>query len=363
MPTSVTHFEVQRDALGESRIIEQDIGDLEDGQVLLAVDEFGFTSNNVTYGVFGDMLGYWKFFPTDDPWGRIPVWGFADVVESSHPEIAVGARAYGYLPMSTHLVVQPVRVNARDFVDATPHRHVLPPAYNQYLLTSGDPNHDPSRERERMLFWPLFFTGFLIDDFFADNDFWKASTVILSSASSKTAISTAFLMKERGTVELVGLTSPRNRFLVASLGIYDRVVTYDDVAEMDDADALFVDMAGDAAVRLAVHERFGDRLAYSAIVGGTHWEAPPVEGELPGPPPTFFFAPDQIGRRIARSGQASLDAQIGDAWGRFVKWLDGWFRISAAAGPRAVQEAYLEVLAGRIDPSEGLALSMTPDGS
>lgn len=31
--------------------------------------------------VMGDAVRYWEFFPADEPWGQIPVWGFAELVE------------------------------------------------------------------------------------------------------------------------------------------------------------------------------------------------------------------------------------------------------------------------------------------
>ena len=38
---------------------------LAEGEVLLAVESFALTANNVTYGAAGDMIGYWKFFPVE----------------------------------------------------------------------------------------------------------------------------------------------------------------------------------------------------------------------------------------------------------------------------------------------------------
>lgn len=113
-------------------------GALAAGQALLSVDTFGLSANNVTYAVLGDALGYWRFFPAPDGWGRVPVWGFADVARSRHPDLAEGERVFGYLPMSSHLVVEPDRVLPADFRDATPHRRELPGVYNHYARTAGD---------------------------------------------------------------------------------------------------------------------------------------------------------------------------------------------------------------------------------
>ena len=76
----------------------------------------------------------------------------------------------------------------RGFVDASPHRAELPSPYNSYLRVDSDQSYDPAHEAEMMLFRPLFFTSFVNDDFLADSDFFGAGTIVLSSASSKTAI-------------------------------------------------------------------------------------------------------------------------------------------------------------------------------
>ena len=71
--------------LNQSRIVLEQLGDdIQEGEVLLKVEKFSFTSNNVTYGVAGDTIGYWNFFPAinnpDNTWGCIPVWGFAQLI-------------------------------------------------------------------------------------------------------------------------------------------------------------------------------------------------------------------------------------------------------------------------------------------
>ena len=353
-------FEVRRSDLRQSRVVDESPPDLAPGQALLRVDAFALTANHVTYGVAGDALKYWDFFPSHDhEWGRIPVWGFADVMSTTHDGVAEGTRVYGYLPMSTHLVVTPGRVELLSFTDTAPRRASLPGAYNQYQRLDADPTHDPAHDDFRMLLWPLFYTSFVIDDFLEDNAFFGAATVIVSSASSKTAIGTAFQLRQRKTVDVVGLTSERNVGFVEGLGVYDRVVLYGDVDRLDQKPSAYVDVAGDASVRSAVHHTFGDRLAYSMMVGVTHWDEPaaaPVD--LPGPAPSFFFAPTQISKRSKDWGREGLGDRVASAWARFVEFCDGWVRIRHGRGPEAVEQAYLEVLEGRSDPTVGHILSL-----
>lgn len=123
-------------------------------------------------------MSYWKFFPAEGDWGRIPVWGVAEVATSEHQDLKQGQRVFGYFPMSEHLVVAPARINERGFVDASPHRAELPGAYNRYML-EGDPRYDTDHEDEQMLLTPLFFTSFLVDDFLDDNGFFGGNIVVL----------------------------------------------------------------------------------------------------------------------------------------------------------------------------------------
>ena len=359
-------FEVDRADIHECRVVEGNPPDLAPGQALLRVDRFALTSNNITYAVMGDALKYWDFFPTSEPdaWGRIPVWGYAEVIASTNDDVAAGTRLYGYLPTSTHLMVTPGRVDPRGFVDTAPHRASLPGAYNGYRRVDTDASEDPAYEDHRMVLWPLFFTSFLIDDFLDDNDFFGAQVVVVSSASSKTAIGTAFLLHQRTPIEVIGLTSARNVAFVEGLGVYDRVVPYDDVDGLGAERAPFVDIAGNADVRAAVHHAYGDRLVHSMLVGATHWDLPRAPAvELPGPTPSFFYAPDQIIKRTREWGRAGLDDRAIEAWRRFVEFSDGWVLIQHGSGPDAVESAYLELVDGRSDPAVGHVLSLWPEGS
>jgi hypothetical protein len=359
----MTDFLVKRDDLRECRIAGSDTPEIGSGQALLRVASFGLTANNVTYAVLGDAMSYWDFFPTADDWGRVPVWGFAEVERSDAEGVEPGTRLYGYLPSSSHLVVTPAAARAGGFVDGSPHRAVLPSVYNRYRATAADRFYRADTEAMQVLLRPLFFTSFLIDDQLADEGLTERGPIVIASASSKTAIATAFLLAQREGVELVGLTSPRNVERVERLGIYDRAVAYDDVESLDPGPATFVDVAGDGAVRLAVHSHYGDRLVHSMAVGFTHWEGSRAgAGDLPGPAPTFFFAPDRVVKRGQDWGRAGLESRVADAWHPFCEWAAGWLEPIRGEGFEAVRAAYLDVLEGRVDPARAHVLALSSAG-
>jgi len=257
--------------------------------------------------------------------------------------------------MSSEVVLTVGRADAEGVSDVSPHRAELAPAYNRYVRCAPDPVHRDDREDQQMLLYPLFYTAFLIDDLIADNDDYGAEQVVVSSASAKTAIGVAHLAHARG-LPAVGLTSPRNRAFVEGLGVYDTVLTYEEVAELPAVGSVFVDIAGNRDVVHAVHTRLGDRLAHSLVVGGAHWDhatevAP--DAELPGPAPVFFFAPAQIAKRTQDWGRAGIQERVAEAWDVFAAWTDGWLVVRHASGPGAVDGVYHELLGGRIDPREG----------
>ena len=351
-------FEVKRDDLRAVRTVDAGVPELDDGQSRLRISRFALTANNVTYAVFGDAMSYWRFFPTEEPWGRVPVWGYADVETSRAEGLVEGERIYGYLPMSTHLVVTPSRVDASSFVDATPHRSSLPPAYNQYQRVRGVAGYEQAREREYAILRPLFVTSFLLDDWFDDGEMFGARSVILASASSKTALSLAFLLSSRGGVEVVGLTSADNIEFVRSVGYYDRAVSYGDIKELPpEAPTVFVDMAGGGHILAEIHHHFADSLQRSCLVGATHWEESRPSGDLPGPTPTFFFAPDRLAQRRADWGSGGVEARIDTAWRAFLASVDGWLTIEERSGPAAIGDAWLEVVEGRVAPNLGYVVS------
>jgi hypothetical protein len=354
----MTDFLVKRDDLRECRIADSEAPAPRDGQALLRVDAFGMTANNVTYAVMGEAMSYWDFFPAPEGWGCLPTWGFAEVERSEAEGVEEGTRIYGYLPASSHLLVSPADAGERGFVDASPHREALPSAYHRYLASGADPFYRRDTEAIQMLLRPLFYTSFLIDDQLHDEGLASRGPVVISSASSKTALAAAFMLAQREGVELVGLTSPRSVEFVEGLGVYDVVVAYDAIDTLGPGPATYVDVSGDADVRRAVHAHYGDRLAHSMAVGLTHWEDVGGGEELRGPAPVFFFAPRRVTKRAADWGAGGLEHRVAEAWHPFCEWIGGWLEPIHGEGFEAVRDAYLDVLEGRVAPNRAHVLKL-----
>ncbi|MGB7656394.1 MAG: DUF2855 family protein, partial [Novosphingobium sp.] len=350
---------VKRNAITETRIVDLDQPPLGDGEVRLRIESFSVTANNVTYAVVGDAFGYWNFFPGEGEWGVVPMWGHAVITQSRHPDLAVGERVYGYLPMAETLDVLPDAVTPGGFVDAAAHRQPMSVIYNQYSRLAADPEHDPSKEAERMIFGPLFKTGFLIESMMRREQWFGAEVLICTSASSKTAMATASVARDKSPqVQRIGLTSAGNVDFVRAGGFYDLVMAYDQIADLPQVASVLVDFAGNAALIHAVHTALGDQLKYSCTVGATHVGAGfgQDNGPLPGPEPVLFFAPHHAVAAIQELGPKAFGESVAASWTRFVGEAGGAVKVDSRAGLEAAVDAFVATAEGKADPAVGIVI-------
>jgi len=356
-------FVVKRNDLHQSQTLEKNYPEqLADNKVLFKIDFFSFTSNNITYAVSGDRLGYWKFFPTKDGYGIIPAWGFADVIRSTHPEVSIGQRFYGYFPMSSHLLVSPIKVSTNGFVDGMPHRKELPSVYNYYSNIEADSTITPRTERLISIFRPLFVTSFLIDDFLAEQNFFQASKIILTSASSKTAQALACLLNDRKkreglNLDIIGLTSKANSEFVSGLGWYDQTICYDEIDQLNsNPKHIVVDFTGNHKTQFHLQTVLRENLVYNCLVGLVDWQNMKGEQKLPRKG-EFFFAPTQAEKLQKEWGVAKLNQNIGAAWKLFVKAKLG-IEIIDFLRPESITQLYTDMLTGKIHPKNGNVVSL-----
>jgi len=343
--------------LSDFKISKTEVPQIGEGEVLMEIEKFSFTSNNITYGVVGDRIGYWKFFPTKPGYGKLPCWGFAKVIESKINEVPVGERFYGYYPMGSHLQVQPAKVTPFGFMDGVEHRRELPVIYNYYTNTKADPIHSKDTEDVQSLMRPLFTTSFLIDDQFADNDFYGSKQIILTSASSKTALSLAQLIKKRKDkdgidVKIIGLTSERNVGFVKSTNYYDQVNRYEDIEGIAGGiNSSIVDFAGNHKLQYDLQIQLGEYLKYNCLVGVVHWEELRGEERLP-KKGEFFFAPTYAQKRQKDWGREGFQSRLKVAWEGILEDAQSWMKIENHKG-EDLATIYKSMLSGNFDPKVG----------
>ena len=360
--THVTELWVNRGDLRISRPVMSTMPAIGEGEVLVAIDKFGLTANNVSYAVAGDSIGYWGYYPAEDGWGKVPVWGCASVIESSCAEVPVGDRLWGFFPMASHAILQPGHVHTDYFMDLADHRQGLPALYNQFRRTQAEPAFMQNLETERCLLFPLFRTSYLLYDYLIDNAFFGAQQVVIGSVSSKTGFGLAQMLHRDNTVSIsvIGLTSAKNQDFVSELGCCDQIVLYGDEQLIDASlPTAYVDMSGDAGLTIALHNHLGENMVESAMVGASHWENRGPVGHLPGARPTFFFAPGQIDKRNKEWGPGVAMNKAMLASAEVAAGVKGNLAVEWVQGAEALSQVWIQLLDNKIPPSKGLMVSLT----
>ena len=327
---------------------------LEPGEVRLTLERFALTSNNISYALGGDFLDYWGFFPAEVGWGRLPAMGYGIVSESANPDIAVGGRYFGFFPVGNEHIVQ-AQTSSGGFIDVGTHREKHAMAYRAFDKVS---DVEGENDNAMLIFRGLFMTSFLAEDFLREQNFFEATQVVITSASSKTSIALAHCLRTNSTMRVIGLTSDANVDFVNSTGEYHDVVTYSEISSLDPSiQTVIVDMAGNPEIVASVHTHFGESLKYSCSIGATHWDQTSHRVDTPGPKPQFFFAPSQISKRSKEWGRAELNNRLETALNTFIEGSKEWLRIEHSRGADAVSETYSQLVAGKMPPEIGNILS------
>lgn len=351
------HLEIDRSNIRHHRVVDSTPRDLQSGDVLLSVQSLALTSNNISYALSGDFLDYWGFFPTEKGWGRLPAMGYGVVTESRNEGVPVGSRYWGFFPVGDHHVVK-AQATSTGFVDVADYREKHAMAYRGFDKV---PTVPALTDDANSLLRGLFLTSFLAEDFLFENGMFGAGQIVISSASSKTAIALAHRIRARGNTHCVGLTSGANVAFVEKVNLYDEVATYEDIENLAEwSPTVFVDMAGNASIVSRIHHHFGDALMHSSSIGATHWDQSGSKEDLPGPKPAFFFAPSQLAKRGKEWGREEVNSQINSALEKFISDSERWMEIKRS-DVSSVEAIYDQLVSGKIAPQTGHILKFQED--
>ncbi|RKO89155.1 hypothetical protein BDK51DRAFT_48316 [Blyttiomyces helicus] len=363
----ITLILVERDNIANSILVHTPLPAPPQGGLQLRIDSFGLTTNNVTYAALGnaykafpvDNLSskltpshsprYFDFFPVDASvpdaarYGTIPVWGLAT----------------GFFPLASHIVLVPGAELTDAFFDVD--RPQLPAGHMIYNKVSGgvpnlhDPFHSPTHEPHMLLLRPLFFTSYLLADKLIDEKLYTAKTVVITSASSKTSLCLAFVLKRAG-IPTIGLTSASSIAWLADTNAYTELLPYDALGSAPPpGDVVLVDVAGNQAVVADVGRWAGEGLKKELSVGMTHWES---RAKVGAGSAEVFFAPAQLNKKQAEMGVLALGAVMGKAFAETLGSADEWVEVERVEGEEGVLRVWRELVAGKAAPRKGLVLTL-----
>ncbi|TFK34429.1 hypothetical protein BDQ12DRAFT_656785 [Crucibulum laeve] len=380
--------------------------------VLIKVERFGFSANNITYQALGEHphFRYFDFhaspLTTDvssESHGVIPVWGFGTVVKSGHPKVELGEKVYGYSAPARYILVEVSPSDINKFAFYVPRAHL--PAdrrpYNQILRCATDTHYNPSPLGEdlTMLYRPLFWTSFWCEDWLHTSGYRGVSTILISSASSKTAFCLAYVIGKRirkgelsKDVKIIGLTSKRNTEFTKGLGLYHEVVDYDTFTSFrsfqgeKDSRWLYIDVAGNEDLNKKIFSHFASpytgKLVACISLGLTslspsssnassiNWStntspSPSSSGSETSsstspfwPQVEQFFMPEWLDVRKFQLSIKEIFRQQQEAWNELMTDCIGWVQLERVYGVDGVLQAYERLAKEGLGPDKGQIWSL-----
>ncbi|WP_334021495.1 DUF2855 family protein [Alteromonas sp. S015] len=328
--------------------------------IVIKIERFAFTANNLTYYMVGDRLGYWQFFPaintsSNENWGVIPVWGVGQVISSNNDSVEVGRRFLGYFPPAEYLVMANTTMTNNNLIDCSPHRLKLPQGYNVYRPlpahaadASAEVNaKQHEQENFQMLLWPLYATSYCLSEEVDTIPASQREQLLVLSASSKTSLGLAFALKEAG-MKAIGVTSEKRIASLETLGVYSTVISYEQLETLQLKSTVVVDMSGSAQVNASIKHRLGAHLTRYINVGLTHWQ-----DVKPSSDEEFFFAPAHIQRRMSEIGAAEYQKLSSGFVSKAIAWSASWLNVKEREGLSTLQDDFSQHQQGQIPSNEG----------
>ncbi|OAK95069.1 hypothetical protein IQ06DRAFT_297945 [Phaeosphaeriaceae sp. SRC1lsM3a] len=237
----------------------------------------GQTTNNLTYARFGAFMGWYDIYPLPSSipapfndtatYGRVPAWGYAEIVASNVPGIDVGQTVYGYLPIGTATETFSVdfaehqgKKMSTQLLVTSEHRQHVWKVYNRYHLCPPlDQLIDERGGGIDNLGWDalmsgLFATGYNMNrhafaweeelrihpsgegEWTGQDADLEGSVVVVLNASGKTGRGFSYCLRQDRPKEyqpkaIVGVGSEASVGVLNESGLYDKVVRNDEAEE------------------------------------------------------------------------------------------------------------------------------------
>jgi len=177
------------------------------------------------------------------------VWGIAEVTSTTIEGVEVGAQYFGLLPIGESVSFAKASLKKEDgsiVVD----RPATFAAYNSFNKIESDTAMSTSCEYSdlALVCFPGIVTGHGLYFRMLEQNCYGADSIVVTSASSKVAVAMALYMKNDPdkkfeNISIIGYTSANNMQFCKQTGLYDSLLTYDDVLPSEKK-YVVVDIAG-----------------------------------------------------------------------------------------------------------------------
>jgi len=363
---------------------EARVAELEQGQVLLKVEKFAFSQMALGYlmkGFTRTFSAYHNFYQyPEEGFYRSACWGYCTVVESMHPKVAVGTRLYGLVP--------PARYQVQVVGGTIPASRSGDPAKVELAMTDvpfnlrrfqemdvvcapSDTKAEEEVDGEAALLeeWRLVLKEIYTMAFYMDEnllvDTGMINSVIISCASSKTALALAYCLRMRDMRYVVGLTSPEHLDFVKSTDLYHEVFTYDSVDDLPNSRTIvYMDFKCDGELRQKITLRMGTNLMYNMVLGPAVFQKRMKDQVFEKRAREVLFDESswrERRRMVAEVTKTGRNEKLRDSFPAFVRKMREHVKLRRACGMDGFKAAYDSVYSNSAPPSAAYICSLHDD--
>jgi len=348
---------------------ESEVPDLEQGHVLLRVDKFAFSQMAIGYlmkGFTRSFSAYHSFYEfSEDGIYRSGVWGYATVLESDHPKVQVGTRLYGLLPPCQYKLQQvggiiPASRGEPAIIELAMEGVPFNLRRFQEMQVVED-NGDTEFEDWKIALKEIYTMAFYMDENLLV-DTGMINSVIISCASSKTAMALAFCLRMREMRFVHALTSPENYEFVKSTDLYHEVYTYDQVDSMPNNHTIvYMDFKCDGALRQAITLRMGTNLMYNMVVGPAVFQKRMKDQVFEKRAREMLFDEStwrERRRMVAEVTKTGRNEKLKASFKPFVDKMKKFIKLRHFSGKEAITKMYAKIYENKAPPDEMYICSM-----
>eukprot|EP00933_Yihiella_yeosuensis_P052223 TRINITY_DN50249_c0_g1_i1.p1 TRINITY_DN50249_c0_g1~~TRINITY_DN50249_c0_g1_i1.p1 ORF type:complete len:478 (+),score=91.40 TRINITY_DN50249_c0_g1_i1:153-1586(+) len=356
---------------------EQQVPELGQGEVLLCIEKFSFSHMSLGYlmkGFTRTFSAYHNFYkyPEENLY-RSACWGYARVMESTHPKVAVGTRLYGLVPPARYQVqsvggIIPAGKNGEPRIVELSMEDVPYSLRRFQEMQVVDDGHCADADAED---WIIATKEIYTMAYYMDEqllvDTGMINSVIISCASSKTALALAYCLRMRDMRYVVGLTSQEHLEFVKSTELYHEVYTYEEAGSLPNKHTVvYMDFKCDGELRQTITLRMGTNLMYNMVVGPAIFQKKMKDQVFEKRAREVIFDESswrERRRMVAEVTKTGRNEKLGYSYKAFVERMKKYITVKHIGSLERLKSMYDDLYSNRALPSQTFVCSLHEDDS
>jgi len=236
--------------------------------------------------------------------------------------------------------------------------------FQEYEVIEGGRGNNSELEDWKILTKELYTMAFYMDENLVV-DTGMINSVLISCASSKTAIALAYCLRMRQMRYVVGLTSQEHLDFVRSTGLYHEVFTYDECDQLpNDRTIVYMDFRCDGALRQKITQHMGTNLMYNMVLGPAVFQKSMKDQLFEKRAREILFDESKWRERrrmVAEVTKTGRNEQLKYSYTAFVERARSWINLKHLGGTDAFASVYQKVFENGAPRDEGYICSMHDD--